>query len=247
MQHTPSTVFSVVAAVLLIFMALLAGGSAWRESVTIDEVAHIGAGVSYLQKLDLRLNEEHPPLPKVLAALPLILRGAHADYSHVSWTISEEFFPAYAGQWVFGAWVLTKWNQASTVLAWARAPMLLLTLLLGWVLYAYARRLGGNWGGLLCLSIFVSTPVFLAFGPLVHTDIPVTLFSLLTLWRFAETWQNPTRRNSILFGLSLAGALLSKFTAGILFFAFVIFALSTRWRPLPGQPIGKPEARAWRT
>ena len=42
---------------LLALMALLAGGSARRESVTIDEVAHIGAGVSYLQKLDMRMNE----------------------------------------------------------------------------------------------------------------------------------------------------------------------------------------------
>lgn len=246
MQNMPSTVFSVVAGVLLIFMAVLAGGSALPESVTIDEVAHIGAGVSYLQKLDLRLNEEHPPLPKILAALPLVLRGAHADYSHISWTISEDFFPAYAGQWVFGAWLLNKWNQTSTMLPWARMPMLLLTLALGGVLYTYARRLGGNWGGLLCLTAFVSTPAFLAFGPLVHTDIPVALFSLLTLWRFAETWKNPSRKNAVLFGLSLAGALLSKFTAGILLFAFIAFALSTRWRALPGQPSIKSEARAWR-
>jgi len=245
-NNTHGTLFSVVAGLLVMFMAILAGGAALRESVTVDEVAHIGAGVSYLQKLDLRLNEEHPPLPKVLAALPLVLRGAHADYSHISWTVSEKFFPAYLGQWVFGEWLLTKWNNPLTMLAWARLPMLLLTLALGWVLYAYARRLGGNWGGLLCLSIYVSTPAFLTFGPLVHTDMAVTLFSLLTLWRFAETWQNPSGENAILFGLSLAGALLSKFTAGILFFAFVAFALSTRWRALPSQPIAKPEARAWR-
>jgi 4-amino-4-deoxy-L-arabinose transferase-like glycosyltransferase len=235
-----------VAGVLLMFMAVIAGGAALRESATIDETAHIGAGVSYLQTLDMRLNEEHPPLPKVLAAIPLVLRGTHADYSHVSWTISEKFFPAYAGQWVFGAWLLTKWNNASTILAWARLPMLLLTLLLGWVLYVYARCLGGDWGGLLCLSIFVSTPAFVAFGPIVHTDIAVTLFSLLTLWRFAEIWQNPSRNNALLFGLSFAGALLSKFTSGILLFAFIAFALSTRWRAVPGQPIAKPEARVWR-
>jgi len=245
-ENTHGNLFSVVAGLLLMFMAILAGGAAWRESVTIDEVAHIGAAVSYFQKLDLRLNEEHPPLPKVLAALPLVLRGTHADYSHISWTVSEEFFPAYVGQWVFGEWLLTKWNNPLTTLAWARLPMLLLTLGLGWVLYAYARRLGGNWGGLLCLSIYVSTPAFLTFGPLVHTDLAVTLFSLLTLWSFAETWQNPSPKNTMIFALSLAGALLSKFTAGILFFAFVAFALSTRWRAVPGQAIGKPEARAWR-
>jgi len=246
MENAHGARYSVVAGLLLLLMAILAGGAALRESVTIDEVSHIGAGVSYLQKFDLRLNEEHPPLPKVLAALPLVLRGTRADYSHISWTISEEFFPAYMGQWVFGEWLLTKWNDPVTTLAWARLPMLLLTLALGWVLYVYARRLGGNWGGLLCLSVYVSMPAFLAFGPLVHTDIAVTLFSLLALWRFAEIWQNPSRKNAVLFGLALAGALLSKFTAGILFFAFVAFALSTRWRAVPGQPVAKPEERAWR-
>ena len=246
MENTRSTLYSVVAGLLLLLlMAILSGRAALRESVTVDEVSHIASGVSYLQKLDLRLNEEHPPLPKVLAAIPLVLRGVHADYSHISWKISEDFFPAYMGQWVFGQWLLTRWNNPVATLAWARLPMLLLALVLGWALYAYARRLGGTWGGLICLSVYVSTPTFIAFGPLVHTDIAVTLFSLSTLWRFAEVWQNPSRKNAVLFGLSLAGALLSKFTAGILFFAFVAVALSTRWRAVPGRPIGKPEARRW--
>ncbi len=246
MKNLRDTLFSIAAIALLALMAVLAGGAALRESVTIDEVAHIGAGVTYLQKLDLRFNEEHPPLPKVLAALPLVLRGMRADYSHISWTFSESFFPAYIGQWIFGQWLLTKWNDPASILPWARAPMLLLTLLLGWAVFAYARRLGGNWAGLLCLSIFVSTSTFIVFGPLVITDLPITLFSVLTLWSFAEIWQNPIRKNVILFSLCLAGALLSKFTASILFFAFVAFALSTRWRAVPAQPATKPEARIWR-
>ena len=246
MEHKRGTIFSVVGGALLVFMAVLAGGAALRESVTVDEVAHIGAGLSYLQRLDLRLNEEHPPLPKILAALPLVLRGTHADYSHISWTFSNTFFPAYLGEWVFGEWVLTKWNDPITTLAWARAPMLVVALILGWVLFVYARKLGGDWAGLLCLSVYVSTPTFITFAPLVHTDLAVTLFSLLTLWRFAEIWQNPSRKNALLFSLCLAAALLSKFTANILFFAFAAFALSTRWRAVFGQPTTKPEARAWR-
>jgi 4-amino-4-deoxy-L-arabinose transferase-like glycosyltransferase len=246
MKNKPVTFFSFVAGGLLILMAVLAGGAALRESVTVDEVAHIGAGLSYLQRLDLRLNEEHPPLPKVLAALPLVLRGTHADYSHISWTFSQSFFPAYLGQWVFGEWVRTKWNDPVSTLAWARVPMLVVALVLGWVLFVYARRLGGDGAGLLCLSVYVSTPAFIAFAPLVHTDLAVTLFSLLALWRFAEIWQNPSRKNTILFSLCLAAALLSKFTANILFFAFVAFALSTRWRAVPGQPISKDELRSWR-
>src|ERR1700730_4548268 len=120
MEDEHGTVFSVVAVLLLMFMAILAGGAALRESVTIDEVAHIGAGVSYLQKFDLRLNEEHPPLPKVVAALPLVLRGTHVDYSSLSWSTSREVFPAFLGQWVLGEWILKRWNDPVRTLAWAR-------------------------------------------------------------------------------------------------------------------------------
>src|SRR5215470_12025166 len=110
-------VSSALAGLLLALMAVLAGGAALRESVTIDEVAHVGAGLSYLQKLDLRLNEEHPPLPKAVAAIPLVLRGTRADYSHVSWTASAQFFTAFLGEWVFGEWVLTRWNEPGATLA----------------------------------------------------------------------------------------------------------------------------------
>jgi hypothetical protein len=242
-----STFVSLVAGLLLVFMGVLAGGAALRESVTIDEVAHIGSGLSYLQKFDLRLNEEHPPLAKILAAVPLVLRGTRADYSNISWTGSRKFLPnAYLGEWIFGEWVLDHWNDPVKTLAWARLPMLLLTLGLGWIVFTYARRFGGDWAGLLCLSVYVSAPLFLTFGPLVLTDVAVTFFSLLTLWWFAELWRQPSRRNVVLFALFLAGALLSKFSAGLLFFSFGLFALSTRWRAVPGQPNAKDELRAWR-
>jgi hypothetical protein len=240
------TLSYMTAALLLVFLFVFAGGAALRESVTFDEVAHIGAGVSDLQRLDLRFNEEHPPLPKALAALPLVLRGTRADYTHVSWTASESFSQGFLGEWVFGHWLLMSWNDPVSTLAWARLPMLLLTLVLGWVLYVFGCRLGGPWGGLLCLAVYVSTPTFLTFGPLVLTDVPITLFSLLALWTFAELWSDPNPLNVWLFALSLAGALLSKFTAGLLFLVLPAFAVPTRWFALPGQPEKKPEARVWR-
>src|SRR6266403_2405965 len=145
MQQSGNIFFAVAA--LLALMALLAGGAALRESVTVDEVAHIGAGVSYLQKLDLRMNEEHPPLAKVVAALPLVLRRVHADYSHISWTFSSKNFNEFLGEWVFGHWLIMRWNDPYSTVFWARVPMLLITLLLGLVLYSCGRQLGGIRGG----------------------------------------------------------------------------------------------------
>jgi Dolichyl-phosphate-mannose-protein mannosyltransferase len=238
--------FFLTAILLLALMALLAGGAARRESATIDEVAHTGAGVSYLQKLDMRMNEEHPPLAKVVAALPLVLRGAHADYSHLSWTFSGKMFHQYLGEWVFGDWFLMRWNDPYATMVWARAPMLLMTLLFGLLLYMYGSRLGNAWGGLLCLSAFVTMPAFIAFGPLVITDIAVALFWVLTVWQLPNMWRSPTRAEVVKFGLALAGAFLSKFSSGLLFFVFVAFAISLRFKPLPEQPVEKIELRRWR-
>ena len=242
MKHTPA----VVAAVLLLLMAVLAGAAVRRESITVDEVAHLGAGVSYVQKLDLRMNQEHPALPKVLAALPLVLRGVHADYSNVSWSFSGSIFGNMLGEWVWGHQVALQWNDPYSTVFWARMPMLLLTLVLGVFVYRYAAQLGGPWGGVLCLAAYVSTPAFIVFGPLVLTDIPVALFVLLALWSFAELWRSPTRANTIVFGLFFAAAVLSKYSAGLLFLCALGFRLSLRWMPLPGVPAEKSDLRAWR-
>jgi hypothetical protein len=233
-------------ALLLAVMAVLSGGAARRESITVDEIAHIGAGVSYLQKLDLRMNEEHPPLAKALAAIPLVFRGVHADYSNVSWTFSNKMFSAYLGEWVFGHWLIMRWNDPYSTVLWARVPMLLITLLLGLAIYVCGSRLGDISGGLLCLCAYVSMPAFLAFGPLVITDVAVALFWVLAIWLLPEMWQSPSRWTVVKFGLALAGAFLTKFSSGLLFFVFVALALSLRWRGVPEQPTDKAALRSWR-
>ena len=243
-QSTKSVATAVI--FLLAFMALLSGTAALKESVTIDEIAHIGAGVSYLQKLDLRLNVEHPPLAKALAAVPLMLRGVHVDYSHVSWTFSGKGVNEFLGEWVFGHWFLMRWNDAHATVLWARVPMLLITLLLGLAIYGFGSQLGGIWGGLLCLNVYASMPAFLTFGPLVITDVVVTLFWILAVWQLPEMWRSPTGRTVVRYGLILAGAFLSKFSSGLLFFVFVGFALSLRWRSVPEQPTERGARRAWR-
>src|SRR5438552_6345817 len=237
---------NVCAGGLLLSIAIRAGGAAWRESVAVDEVPHVGAGVSYLQKLDYRMNEEHPPLAKVLAAIPLVIRGVHADYSSPAWTFSGGFFHQYLGEWAFGHAVVTQWNDPYTTLRWARFPMLLLTLMLGWIIYVYGSRLGGEWGGLLSLVAYVTTPAFLTFGPLVLTDTAITFFSLLAMWALADMWREPTREAIVKFGLAFAGALLSKFSSGLLLFCFLAFILSLRLWPTADLPSDKIERRRWR-
>jgi hypothetical protein len=235
----------VAAALLLVLLAVLAGSAAFRESVAIDELAHIGAGVSYWQKLDLRFNPEHPPLVKLLAAAPLVARGVHADYRGHIWTWSgQRFFNPMLAEWPFGAAVVTQWNDRDTTLRWARLPMLLILLATGLSIYLYGERLAGGWGGAFALCWFATMPAFLTFGPLVLTDTAVALFSLAALWSFATMWRDQSPHATRRFALALTLALLSKFSAGLLLFVFVAYPFLLRWLPIAGQPTGA-EFRAW--
>ena len=240
---------TVAAIGLLAVMAVLAGGPAlFRESPAFDEIAHIGASTTYVHKFDLRFNPEHPPLAKVLSGLSMAAGGVRADYGSPLWTQSASVFAAFTGEWTFGNWVALRWNDPHKVIFWARLPMLMLTLLLGWCVYVFASRLGGSWAGLLCLAVYASTPTILTFGPLVLTDIPITLFAVLMVWTFASLWQAPTRSNVSLFTLCLTGAFLTKFSAVLVLFAILIAAFTTRWAPtlLRACPLDGHERKAWR-
>src|SRR5437667_1303486 len=63
--------FACVAGLLLIMATELAL-SARRQSQTWDEAYHMLAGCRYWQTRDYGINPEHPPLVKLLAAIPLV-------------------------------------------------------------------------------------------------------------------------------------------------------------------------------
>ncbi|MCX6627627.1 MAG: hypothetical protein NTW28_08365 [Candidatus Solibacter sp.] len=67
-----------VASILAIVGALEVR-SATGETQTWDEGIHISAGYSYFRFGDYSWNVEHPPLVKMISALPLTLMGLSAE------------------------------------------------------------------------------------------------------------------------------------------------------------------------
>jgi Dolichyl-phosphate-mannose-protein mannosyltransferase len=225
-----SPVERVFVVVALTLFASLAIGSIRNESVTTNEVAHLPAGLSYLQRFDARMNIEHPPLFKIIAALPVFLLRGYINYQDPTWTIAN----GQTTEYLFGAKFFT-WNtNHRTLLFAARLPMVVIALLLGLSLYAMARQLAGPWGAALTLTLFATSPFFLANGPLVMNDLLVALFSLWTMWCFASLWQEPNRRNILLFAASLAGGLLAKFSGVFLFPAILLCWV---WFRFSRQPV----------
>jgi dolichyl-phosphate-mannose--protein O-mannosyl transferase len=188
------------------------------------------------------MNIEHPPLFKVIAALPDLFLHGRVDYNDPTWTNGPSGTP---NEYAFGRKFFESWNpNQRTLLFAARLPMVALALLLGLSLYGMARQFAGPWGGVLTLTLFVTSPFFIANGPLVMNDILIALFSLWTMWCFASLWQEPTRRNALLFAASLAGALLAKFSGVFLFPAiflcWVWFRFSRQRLPVDEAPAAAP-------
>ena len=46
---------------------------AWSDSPTFDEPVYVAAGLAEVLHHDVTFNDEHPPLAKVLAVLPVLL------------------------------------------------------------------------------------------------------------------------------------------------------------------------------
>lgn len=198
----------------LLFMLLAGLFSMRHESPMQDEVVHVPAGVAYWQRRDARLNLEHPLLIKLLAAAPVLLLHPQADYHSPSWA---EAARDYQGQWGFGNAFFSVWNRdAPAIIFWARLPMLAVGLGLGLLLWWIGCSLGGRWGGVLSLVVYVTSPFFLANSPIVTTDVGVTLFVLASAWMFASVWGTPTGGRAMALGALLAGAFLSKYSSGLL-------------------------------
>lgn len=213
---------------LLLFLLLAALLAMRRESPMQDELVHVPAGVSYWQRQDARLNLEHPLLLKVLAAASVLWLHPRANYRDPSWS---EAAGDYEGQWLFGGLFFSRWNHdIPRLIFWARVPMLLVGLVLAALVWWMGRGLGGRWGGLLSLLVLATSPYFLSNVPVVTTDVGVTLFVLGSGWLFATLWGEPTTGHAMGLGLTLAGAFLSKYSAGLLVPALVLAAAWLRWR-----------------
>jgi len=212
-----------VAFFLLFFMFLVAFFSILDDSFTTDEPVHVTAGFSYLTQKDMRLNPEHPPLLKDLAAIPLLFLNLNFPKDHSAWT--QEDNPFWWHQFNLGGEFLYKsGNNPDKILLLARIPMILLLIFLGWFLFYWARELFGNRVALLSLFLFSFSPTFLAQGRLVTTDVGATLGVVLASYFWLKFLKNPTKKNIIFAGLIFGVTMLLKFSLILLipFFAIII-------------------------
>ena len=211
---------NIIAAILLLMVFLLCFFAVKDDSLTMDEVAHLPAGYSYLTQQDMRLNPEHPPLLKDLAAVPLLfIKNINFPSEIKAWKDDTN------GQWDFGFNFLYKaGNSADEMIFWGRIPMILILVLLGFYVFKWARELFDNRTGLLALFLFAFSPTLLAHGSLVTTDVGAAAGIFIASYYFIKALKSSSKKNIILAGIFFGLAQLCKFSVILLLPFYLVIA-----------------------
>lgn len=209
----------LVVSLLLTIMASLMLYVASQDTTIVDESPHIVAGYSYLTQREYRLNPEHPPLIKMITGIPLLFKDLNFPLNSTAWTDDLN------GQWTLGTQFLHEsGNDPISITFLARLGAIVITLLLGILLFIWAKKLYGAPAGIFVTILFVFSPTFLAHGSLVTTDVGAAFAFLLAIYFFLQYLQKQTRKNIILAGVAFGIAQLMKFSLILLipYFAFIV-------------------------
>jgi hypothetical protein len=185
---------------------------------TWDEPAHVAAGMQWLDRGEYTYEPLHPPLARVMVALGPRLAGIRsAGHDNV---------------WLEGNSILYAGGAYDRNLALARLGVLPFFLLAGLVVFAWSRRLGGAATAVCAVLLFTTLPPVLAHAGIATTDLAVTATIALALYWLTLWLDRPTRARSLLLGLAVGLAVLSKLSA-LLFLpaAALAVALSRQGEP----------------
>ena len=212
-----SKFYAVVVLLLFALLVFQLWFHAVRMSATVDEGAHILAGHRHLQCGDFGINPEHPPLLKMLAALPLAFR----QLKEPEWKCGSRVTPK-PEMFAAGTSFLVR-NGVDSVVIPTRLAAATVALVLAALVFLAAWEMFGRAEALTALALLAFEPSLIAYGSLVLTDaiIATTVFAFVfALYRYRKSG---TRARFLTVGLAFGLMLGAKHSAVV--FVPVLFAL----------------------
>ena len=203
---------SCVVAAILATHALLLAWIDYRNSPTIDEVAHLPAGISHLLLARFDLYRVNPPLVRSVAAIPVVVAGAKTDWSSYSiapgnraeFAVGEAFVKANGAKvfWYF------------TLARWACIPF---SLVGGYFCYRWARWLYGPAPGVVAAALWSFSPNILGNAAMITPDAGAAAFGVMCGYCFHRWLADPRWLRAFTTGAALGLAALAKTTWIVLF------------------------------
>ena len=186
--------------------AALAIASVSQKSLTIDEMKRLAPGYLHLTAGEFRIHTDHPPLVKMLAALPLLAQDIRLPPVVEDWSVPDSFWPFFHD-------FLYVVNDADRLVRGGRLAVLPIAVVLGLFVFWWARALFGAGAACFALLLYAFEPNILAHGPLMNTDVPVTGFLFATTYFFARALDEVTLGRVVLAGVCYGLALVTKYSA----------------------------------
>ena len=197
------------------------------KSPTWDETNFFGLGYYLLnvQKWDVPSSTLHPPLPYYLNSFPFLFY----DMDETAW--DQPYSPKgeeYSNVAIplAGLKLLTdRRYPQDRLLFWSRIPTILIALLLGFYIWKWASELYGGISATFALLLFIFCPNILAHSGLITPDMLITCFTFISVYYLWKVVKDGTWSNILLCSLALGCALLSKYTALLLFPIYFILSI----------------------
>ncbi|MDI6892911.1 MAG: glycosyltransferase family 39 protein [Actinomycetota bacterium] len=208
----------LVVALLLCLLFFQVFFSAIMKSPVYDEVVHLPVGYSYLKTYTYWLELTTPPLVKLVAAFPLLFLDLNFSTDSSAWRERNHL--------IFGHGFLYAANKnADQIVLFGRISIILLSLVLGFFVFWWAKGLYGVRAGLFALFLYTFEPNILAHSGLATIDLGVACFIFIATYFFWRFWREPSWRNLVLAGVTFGLAQTSKFSAILLFPAYIVLIL----------------------
>ena len=183
-----------------------------RNSPTLDEVAHLPAGISHWHFGNFSLYNVNPPLVRAVAASPMLLVRPQTDWNQFNpdthlrseFSIGHDFIIANGSNsfWYF------------TLARWACIPLILIG---GFFCYLWARCLYGHAAGVASLLLWCFSPNIMGNAAMITPDAAAASMGLMAGFFFWRWLKQPTWQSTVISGLGLGVAALTKSTWIVLF------------------------------
>ncbi|HEX6124243.1 MAG TPA: hypothetical protein VFZ23_02610, partial [Pyrinomonadaceae bacterium] len=177
------------------------------DSFTFDEAYHVGAGASYIQTGDLRLNPEQPPLTKLWVGSYVTMLGyamspfrSYADKNDERKAVEED---AYFK------------NDPEVLQQRTRTAMFGLNALLIFIFALAVRRVFGDVMSIGATTFLAIDPTVAAHLPVMMTDLPVGLTSGAAVLFAVNAFRNWKLVDIVAASATLGLALAAKHSAVI--------------------------------
>jgi hypothetical protein len=199
--------FWLVLAGALLVHGILGADAARRWTPTHDEYWHLPYGLYYWQTGDLSADPINPPLVRMWAALPVLCSHVQLDLAGqppTPYVIGDAFLKAAGANY-------------RSLFFQSRLMILLLGLCTAATLAWLARRWSGDAAGMMTAVLWCGCPTLLAQSVVVTHDLALTAATVAVLAAFQRWRDRPNWKRTVLLGVVLGLAQLTKLTAVLLY------------------------------